>query len=103
MDKSTDGEGVITDYNYDSLKRLLASTQDLGGTDPTTQNALTQYGYDVADRLTSVIDPTNGNTSYQYDDLGNLLSTTSPDTGTTTYTLRCRRQCEEQNHGQRYR
>ena len=85
LESSTDGETTVTDYSYDALKRLLTSTQDLGGTDPTTQNALTQYDYDVADRLTSVIDPTNGNTTYQYDDLGNLFSTTSPDTGTTTY------------------
>ena len=85
LDKATDGNGSITDYSYDALKRLLTSTQDLGGTDPSTANASTQYGYDVDDRLTTVTDPNNGTTAYQYDDLGNLLATTSPDTGTTTY------------------
>jgi RHS repeat-associated protein len=81
LDQSTDGEGKITDYSYDGLRRLLDSTRDLGGL-----GALTQYDYDVSDRLTSVIDPNNGTTGYQYDDLGNLLQTTSPDTGTTVYT-----------------
>jgi RHS repeat-associated protein len=86
LDKITDGNGTVTDYSYDALKRLVATTQDLGGTDTSTQNALTQYGYDVGDHLISVIDPNNGNTTYVYDDLGNLLSQTSPDTGTTTFT-----------------
>ncbi len=82
---STDGRGAVTDYRYDTLKRLTAATQDLGGTDPTTADANTTYGYDVADRLTTVTDPINGATAYAYDDLGNLLTRTSPDTGTTTF------------------
>ncbi|KPJ92849.1 MAG: hypothetical protein AMJ55_09145 [Gammaproteobacteria bacterium SG8_15] len=86
LDKITDGNGKVTDYSYDALKRLVATTQDLGGTDTSTQDALTQYGYDAGDRLTNVTDPNNGNTIYVYDDLGNLLSQTSADTGTTTFT-----------------
>ena len=86
VDYSTNGNGITTHYSYDALKRLLASTQDLNGTDPATANARTQYDYDVADRLTEVMDPNNGTTTYQYDDLGNLISTTSPDTGVTNYT-----------------
>lgn len=86
LDKVTDGKGVVTDYSYDALKRLTTTTQDLGGTDISTQNALTQYGYDAHDNLTSVVDPNNGNTTYLYDDLDNLLSQTSPDTGTSIFT-----------------
>lgn len=81
LDRQTDGNGIVTGYSYDSLKRLLSTTQDSGGV-----GALTQYGYDAADHLTSVTDPVEGSTSYIYDDLGNLLSITSPDTGTTLYT-----------------
>jgi RHS repeat-associated protein len=81
IDQQTNGKGSVTNYSYDSLNRLLASTQDLGGL-----NAKTRYEYDMADRLTRVVDPNNGNTSYVYDDLGNLLKTVSPDTGTTVYT-----------------
>ena len=80
LDKLTDGNSVVTDYSYDALKRLLSTTQDLGGL-----NALTQYGYDPDGRLDSATDPINGNTTYHYDDLGNLLDTISPDTGTTVY------------------
>ena len=86
LDQQTDGKGVITDFSYDALERLIDSTQDLGGTDPTTANALVQYDYDAGGRLTQVNDPIDGTTSYQYDDLGNLLQTTSPDTGTSVYT-----------------
>ena len=85
LDTQTDGNGIVTDYSYDALKRLTQTIQDQGGTNTQTKDATTAYGYDVADRLTSVTDPINGNTTYQYDDLGNLLSQTSPDTGTTLY------------------
>ena len=80
LDTATDGKGITADYSYDALKRLLAATQDVGGL-----GALTQYGYDVDDRLTTVIDPNTGATTYQYDDLNNLIAATSPDTGVTTY------------------
>ena len=81
-----DGNNATTDYSYDALKRLTATTQDLGGSDPATQNATSSYGYDSQDNLTSVTDPINGNTTYAYDDLGNLLQQTSPDSGTTIFT-----------------
>jgi RHS repeat-associated protein len=86
LDKVTDSNNVVSDLGYDALKRLITATQDLGGTDTTTQDALTQNGYDAQDNLTSVTDPNGNTTSYVYDDLGNLLSQTSPDTGTRTYT-----------------
>jgi YD repeat-containing protein len=81
LDVSADGRNVTSGYSYDDLKRLLSSTQDLGGL-----GAITRYEYDAADRLTEVIDPNNGTTTYHYDDLGNRLETVSPDTGVTAYT-----------------
>lgn len=86
LDTLTDGRGSVTDYSYDALRRLTQSVQAHNGADPATANATTAYGYDPADRLTSVTDPVGGTTTYAYDDLGNLLSQTSPDTGTTTFT-----------------
>ena len=80
LDRSIDGRGSVMDYDYDTLKRLVTSTQDLGNLDMQTV-----YAYDVADRLTSITDPNSNATSYAYDDLGNLLIQTSPDTGTTSY------------------
>ncbi len=80
LHQKTDAQGSITAYSYDALKRLLGHTRDLGGL-----NANTEFDYDVADQLTSVIDPVDGKTTYVYDDLGNRLEVASPDTGTTRY------------------
>jgi len=85
LDLQTDGNGAVTDYSYDSLKRLTQVVQNLGGADSSTADTPTGYGYDVADRLVAVTDPNNGNTSYAYDDIGNLLNQTSPDTGSTSF------------------
>jgi len=80
LDTVVDGKNVTTDYNYDALKRLISTTQDLG-----ISNATSAYSYDAQDNLTSVSDPKGGSTTYSYDDLGNLLSQSSPDTGTTQF------------------
>lgn len=85
LDTVVDSKGT-TDYDYDALKRLTTVTQDQGGADATTKDALSQYFYDVQDNLTQVIDPVNGTTIYDYDDLGNLLNQTSPDTGSVSNT-----------------
>ncbi len=85
LDRHTDGKGVITDYTYDALKRLIQVTRNLGSTDPSTADATTTWHYDVAGRLAGVTDPVGGDTSYAYDDIGNLLSQTSADTGTSTF------------------
>ena len=82
---STDGNNALTDYSYDALKRLTRVVKNQGGADPATADTPTAYGYDVADRLTTVTDPNTGTTTYSYDDLGNLLRQISPDTGTTDF------------------
>ena len=79
--QEVDGNGTVNNYSYDDLKRLLTTTQDMG-----SLGAVTQYNYDVADNLVSVIDPVNGATVSGYDDLGNVLRRTSPDTGTSIFT-----------------
>ena len=86
LSSDLDGNLSTSNYSYDALKRLLTSTQDVGGTNTSTANALTKYAYNSHDDLTSVTDPNNGITTYTYDDFGNVLSQTSPDTGTTIMT-----------------
>ncbi|MGD2119804.1 MAG: DUF6531 domain-containing protein, partial [Chromatiales bacterium] len=86
LDKTTDGNSRVTDFNYDSLKRLILLTQDYGGGDPTTAYAGTQYEYNSQGQPALVVDPVGGETTFDYDDLGNLLTQTSPDSGTTTST-----------------
>ena len=85
LSSHVDGKLSTTNYNYGSLKRLTTMTQDVGGGDISTADALTKYGYDIHDQLTSVTDPNNGQTTYVYDDFGDLLSRSSPDTGTSSF------------------
>lgn len=80
-----DGNGVLTEYDYDNLKRLIRISQDAGGQNSYTANTVTQYVYDTQDNLTSVVAANNAETRYLYDDLGNLVSLISPDTGTVFY------------------
>ena len=85
LESFTDGNNITADYGYDALSRLIRTTQNLGGINLETADAITVYDYDAHDNLTTVIDPNGNTTSYHYDDLSNLLSLTSPDTGTTSY------------------
>ena len=78
--EQTNGNGVITDYDYDALNRLTHITQDFNG-NTTTANTITQFEYDVNDRVNKVTDANNHDTNYEYDDLGRLTKLTSPDTG----------------------
>ncbi|MCW8994882.1 MAG: DUF6531 domain-containing protein, partial [Psychromonas sp.] len=82
---AVNGNNISSQYDYDALSRLVQMTQDFGGTDPETANTISEYGYDIQDNLTAVIDPNGNTTGYVYDDLGNLLSQTSPDTGTSSF------------------
>lgn len=81
-----DGLGIRTGQDYDPLNRLKATIQDLGGTDPATQDATTAYTYDARDNLRQVTDPDDLNTVYDYDSLNNLTGLHSPDTGYASYT-----------------
>lgn len=83
---SDDGLGTRTKQTYDALNRLKNTIQDVTATDPTTQNATTEYTYDTRDNLIKVKDPDLLSTSYTYDRLDNLIALDSPDTGHTSYT-----------------
>ena len=68
---------VPTSNHYDGLNRLASSIDSLSG--------VTQYDYDVNDRVVSVEAPNATNTIYSYDDLGNMLIEESPDRGLRNY------------------
>ncbi|WP_257384934.1 RHS repeat-associated core domain-containing protein [Tahibacter caeni] len=84
--RSIDGRDVQTERQYDGLDRLVKTLQDFGGTDPTTANAQTQFGYDALDRLTGVVDPDGIGTGYVYDGLGDLRQENSNDAGNRSFT-----------------
>ena len=69
-----------TTYAYDELNRLFTATQAAG-----TGMAVTRYGYDLLDNLTSLTDPNGNLTMYEYDDFGRMQRQISPVTGTTSY------------------
>ncbi|WP_295930601.1 hypothetical protein, partial [uncultured Xanthomonas sp.] len=77
----TDVLGSKNQTDYDPLKRLARTLQDVGGI-----AAETKFGYDALDNLTKVTDPKGLDTTYAYNGLGDLTKLTSPDTGSTTYT-----------------
>lgn len=77
---TTDALGRQTSNAYDPLNRLVATLQDVGGVE-----ASTQFEYDANDNLIRVTDPNGLHTDYNYNGLGDLLQLQSPDTGSTQY------------------
>ena len=79
-----DERGNVTRYAYDGLDRVVVHERDLtdtgtgGGSVLSTE--VTQYGYDYAFGLTSVIDDDTYATVYAHDDLGRRVSTLFADT-----------------------
>lgn len=81
LSQAVDPEGGQTDYLYDTLDRVIQTTQKISD----TQNAVTTYGYDIHDNLVSVTDANMNQTRYEYDDNNRLIRQISPDTGTTRF------------------
>jgi RHS repeat-associated protein len=97
--------GVIVQYGYDQLNRLLTINQSKNGTTPLASYSYTldkagnrtavtegsgrtiSWGYDNAYRLTSEVDSASPSitTTYGYDAMGNRQSMTVGGTTTTTY------------------
>jgi len=75
-----DGSQPTTTFGYDQANRLTSVIQRLGA-----GTATTSYGFDKLDSLTSVIDANLSATSYVFDDFRRLRSQTSPVTGTWTF------------------
>ncbi len=73
-------------YAYDGNGNVVSETaEDPDGSDPLT-GSVTQYGYDVLNRRTSLTDPLNKITGFVYDKNGNLTSSTTPLGFKTSYT-----------------
>jgi RHS repeat-associated protein len=72
-----------TSYSYDPLNRLAQVLQPWGGAGGGT--AVTTYGYDLQDHLSSVTDSERNQTTYVTSDRDLLTRQTSPVTGVTIY------------------
>jgi RHS repeat-associated protein len=71
QDKVFGGQTLKTTHTYDSVGRLLSTTDPLGHT--------TSYTYDAAGDITSSTDADGKTTQYQYDSSGNVTAVVSPD------------------------
>ena len=72
-----DRDGVRKEYEYGLLNELLKDTFD-----PTGENLVNQYQYDLVGRSTKYIDPSGQETTYSYDGIGRIVSSQLP--GETT-------------------
>ena len=73
LDVVTDGTGRTADFDYDAGGRVTGVTSTLGA----ATHSVT-YGYDLANRRTSMTDPM-GLTEWSYDDAGRVDVVTQPD------------------------
>ena len=87
-----------TTFTYDTLGRLLTTTDPLNRTTTLTYNnagdvatskdhlnRITSFEYDAKNRLKKVTDPLNGITQYSYDGNGNLLTVKDAKNQVTTF------------------
>ncbi len=74
-----------TDYNYDELSRLVSETVHINAVQaysPNYGNYTIGYAYNVANQLTSVVDPFNSPTTTTYDQSGRIAAVTGSWNGT---------------------
>jgi RHS repeat-associated protein/uncharacterized repeat protein (TIGR01451 family) len=82
---SVDPNGHAVARTNDGLGRMIA-VREYSGQYPSTQlYTVTQYGYDINDRLVQVRDNADNLTTITYDWLGRKTSMTDPDMGPWTY------------------
>ncbi|MBE9137977.1 VCBS repeat-containing protein [Nodosilinea sp. LEGE 07088] len=72
LDIETDPLGRQTDYDYDTLGRLMQATYAKG----TTDEAIWQYEYNAAGNQTALIDPNGHRTEYVFDALNRMTTIT---------------------------
>jgi YD repeat-containing protein len=82
---STDPDGRSTRQIADSLGRLSKVQEYAQEGSNQVLYATTQYSYDVADRMTSVLDAEGNSTDLSYDWLGRKKGMDDPDVGVWTY------------------
>ncbi|HEX7684703.1 MAG TPA: hypothetical protein VF446_14420 [Trinickia sp.] len=79
---STDPNGIVTNYAYDSRGRITAITIN-----PGANQSQTGFTYDQVGNLTVVTFPDSSTLTYAYDDAHRLTSVTNNLEESTTYTL----------------
>ncbi len=83
-----------TEYDYDSVDRLVAVTQPWGGAGGGTVS--TAYAYDVQDHLVEVTDGEGTVTTYEYSDRDLMTGQASEVSGTTVYAYNEHGELEEE-------
>ncbi|MBV9216831.1 MAG: RHS repeat protein, partial [Acidobacteria bacterium] len=81
LTKITDGMGKERTFTYDTVGRMLTTTEHLD----TNTARTTTYTYDDGDRVTKVTLPDSTEWHFAYDENDNLTSVTDPLTHTTAY------------------
>jgi RHS repeat-associated protein len=84
----TDPLGVVTTYQYDGRGNVIRTTADDTADESSGRNLVTNYSYDVHDRLLSQqinADGMRWSDAYSYDGNGNLATHTDSESQTTTF------------------
>jgi YD repeat-containing protein len=79
VERETDWNGNVTEYERDSFGQVTSKTEDVGGSAERT----TTTTYDSTFRLPDVITETGKTTDYGYDSDGRMTSMTITDTNTS--------------------
>lgn len=77
----TDALQRVSSQQYDPLKRLAQTLQDVGGV-----AAEIRSQYNALDQVTQVTDPKGLHTTYAYNGFGDLTGQVSPDSSTSSFT-----------------
>lgn len=85
LSSTTDPDGVVTEYTYDSLRRAVATSVIRGSSVITTTNVLDSVGQTLATKRIGTDLSTITLRQAQYDALGRVVSQTNALNGVTTY------------------
>jgi len=82
---TTDRKSQVSGFQYDFLNRLVKAGYGATSTTAPVYANTTTYGYDLANRLTSVVDTIAGSISRTYDDRFDALKTETTPEGSVGY------------------
>lgn len=85
-----DERDATTQYDVDPFGRITAIHENrrdcFGDNCPIVESPVTQYRYDVLDRLVEIVDAESNSTALTWDSLGRMLRMSDPDRGRTSFT-----------------
>jgi len=83
----TDANGIVTRYEYDNLRRLTAVVENFiqGAPADHETNVRTEYGYDANSNRTAIEDANGHVSQFAYDVVNRLISESDPLGHTTSY------------------